>query len=92
MAAWVPDSGLDFAGFAGAGPTILEWPVLRAVEQVLDDSDGKANRTLARVIAAADSFTKRCSSENARLFQRLQAKDAYGSEYSRRRAASHRQR
>lgn len=57
-------------------PTIFDWTVLRAVEQILNDSDGNAGRVLARVITGADSITKRFSPENAQLIQRLQAKGA----------------
>ena len=81
-----------------AGPTIFDWTVLRAVAQVLDDSDENANRVLAHVITAADSFTKRFSSENAHLIQRLQMKGAidvqhidenryYGGSYRNKQAA-----
>ena len=81
-----------------AGPTIFDWTVLRAVAQVLDDSDENANRVLAHVITAADSFTKRFSPENAQLIQRLQMKGAidvqhidknryYGGSYRNKQAA-----
>ena len=57
-------------------PLMFDWVVLRAVEDYLGHSDGKAKYKMARVFMGADSMAKRFSPENASLIQRLQAAGA----------------
>ena len=53
-------------------PLMFDWVVLRAIEDYLEDREGKANYKMARVFMGADSMARRFTPENASLIQRLQ--------------------